>query len=88
FVLDNDSSARFTVIEVYGGDRPGTLYQLSQTLSDFQLDIHRARIATEVEQLIDIFYVTGVEGGKVEDQQLQEKIKSTLFRIINDEENE
>ena len=87
-VLDNDSSARFTVIEVYGGDRPGTLYQLSQTLSDFQLDIHRARIATEVEQLIDIFYVTGVEGGKVEDQQLQEKIKSTLFRIINDEENE
>jgi len=85
-VLENESSSRFTVIEVYGGDAPGTLYQLTQTLSDFGLDIHRARIATEVEQLIDIFYVTGSDGGKIKDQQLQDKIKTTLFRIIDDEE--
>lgn len=81
-VLENESSRQFTVIEVYGGDRTGTLYQLTQTLSDFALNIHRARIATEVEQLIDIFYVTGTGGGKVMDQQLQEKIKATLFGII------
>ena len=87
-VVDNDSSARFTVIEVYGGDRPGTLYQLTQTLSDFGLSIHRARIATEVEQLIDIFYVTGEEGEKILDHELSEKISQTLLGIIGDEEDQ
>jgi [protein-PII] uridylyltransferase len=87
-IVDNETSSRFTVIEVYGGDRPGALYQLTQTLSDFRLNIHRARIATEVEQLIDIFYVTTADGDKVEDGRLQEKIKQTLLYIIGYEEGE
>ena len=85
-IVDNETSRRFTVIEVYGGDRPGTLYQLTQTLSDFSLNIHRARIATEVEQLIDIFYVTTADDDKVDDGRLQEKIKYKLLQIIGDEE--
>ena len=87
-ILNNEASSQFTVIEVYGGDLPGTLYQLTQTLSDFRLDIHRARIATEVEQLIDIFYVSGAGDSKVEDARMQEKIKHTLLNIIGDEEGE
>jgi [protein-PII] uridylyltransferase len=87
-IVDNTSSGRFTVIEVYGGDRPGTLYQLTQTLSDFRLNIHRARIATEVEQLIDVFYVTREHGGKVEDTDQQDKIRQTLLHIIGNEEGE
>lgn len=87
-VLDNTASRRFTVIEVYGGDAPGALYQLTQTLSDFGFDIHRARIATEVEQLIDIFYVTMRDDGKLLDGQLQEKVRLTLLKIIGGEEAE
>ncbi len=87
-VLDNDSSRRFTVIEVYGGDAPATLYQLAQTLSDFGLDIHRARIATEVEQLIDIFYVLTRDRNKVEDPALREEIRATLLRIVSADEQE
>jgi len=86
-VLDNDSSSRFTVIEVYGGDGPGTLYQLTQTLSDFGLDIHRARIATEVEQLIDVFYVTMRDGSKLVAGELQEKVRRTLLGIIGVDES-
>lgn len=85
-VLDNTSSRRFTVIEVYGGDTPGALYQLTQTLSDFDLDIHRARIATEVEQLIDVFYVLNRDGSKLVDGQQQEKVRQTLLKIIEFEE--
>ncbi len=87
-VLDNNASSRFTVIEVYGGDAPGALYQLTQTLSDFGFDIHRARIATEVEQLIDIFYVTMRDNGKLLDQDLQEKVRLTLLKIIGADEIE
>jgi [protein-PII] uridylyltransferase len=85
-VLDNNASRRFTVIEVYGGDAPGALYQLAQTLSDFGLDIHRARIATELEQLIDVFYVLKRDGGKLVEKELQEKVRQTLLKIIGFDE--
>jgi [protein-PII] uridylyltransferase len=85
-IIDNDASRQYTVIEVYSSDRPGTLYQMTRTLSDFRLDIHRARIATEVEQLIDIFYVTTDDQRKIEDAALLEKIRYTLLHIISEPE--
>ena len=85
-IIDNSTSQRFTVIEVYTGDAPGTLYQLTQTLADFGLDIHRARIATEVEQLIDIFYVSRRDGRKLEDPSLMSKLQVVLLRNIKHEE--
>ncbi|MCL1979509.1 MAG: [protein-PII] uridylyltransferase, partial [Proteobacteria bacterium] len=66
-VVDNQTAALYTIIEVYGGDDRGTLYQLSQILADFELSIHRARIATEAEQLIDVFYVKTRTGDKLID---------------------
>jgi [protein-PII] uridylyltransferase len=87
-VIDNDTSQHFTIIEVYGGDNRSALYQLTQTLADFGLAIHRARIATEVEQLIDIFYVRTQSGTKLTDAAIQEKISMTLMRIIGGEETE
>jgi [protein-PII] uridylyltransferase len=85
-IIDNTTSQRFTVIEVYAGDTPGTLYHLTQTLADFGLDIHRARIATEVEQLIDIFYVLLKDGRKLEEQSFVDKVRESLFHCINQEE--
>ncbi len=84
-IIDNKTSERFTIVEVYCGDRPGTLYHLTQTLSDFGLDIHQARIATEVEQLIDIFYVTGGNGGKIIDPVRIDKVRETLLHFIEKE---
>jgi [protein-PII] uridylyltransferase len=81
-IIDNRTSQRFTVIEVYAGDAPGTLYQLAQTISDFGLDIHRARIATEVEQLIDVFYVLLRDGRKLEEQSLVDKVRESLMHTI------
>lgn len=86
-VLDNDASNKFTVIEVYGKDAPGTLYYLAQTISDFGLDIFRAKIATEVEQLIDIFYVLDRDGRKVVDQALLDKIEQALLGTMQVDEN-
>ena len=81
-VLKNSISDRFTVISVYGTDGPGTLYHLTQALSDFGLSIHRVRVATEVEQLIDVFYITTRDRGKLENKQQQEEIKLSLLKIV------
>lgn len=87
-VIDNQGSQQYTIVEVYGGDSRSTLYQLTQTLADFGLTIHRAHIATEVEQLIDIFYVSTQSGAKLTDEDTKAKISMTLMRIIGAEEAE
>jgi len=87
-IIDNQTSQHYTLVEVYGGDSRGTLYQLTQTLADFGLTIHRARIATEVEQLIDIFYVRTQSGDKLTEPSAVEKVHMTLMRIISAEEVE
>ena len=69
-IIDNETSQQYTIVEVYGGDNRSALYQLTQTLADFGLAIHRARIATEVEQLIDIFYVSTQSGSKLTDEEI------------------
>jgi [protein-PII] uridylyltransferase len=84
-IIDNDASARHTVIEVYGGNHLGALFQMTQTFSDFHLNIHRARIATEVEQLIDVFYVTTEDQEKISNNELLNRVKDALFHIIRDE---
>ncbi len=86
-IVDRQGSERFTVIEIHGDDRPGALFQLAQTLTDLGLDIHRAIIATEVEQLIDIFYVTDRNGRKIQDAGFEKRIEDTLHFIIQPEEN-
>ncbi len=87
-IIDNQTSQHYTLVDVYGGDSRGTLYQLTQTLADFGLTIHRAMIATEVEQLIDIFYVKTTADGKLTDPAAVEKVRMTLMHIIGAEEAE
>lgn len=87
-VVDNDSSQNYTIIEVYGSDTLNALYLLTQTLSDFSLHIHRAQVATEVEQLIDIFYVTTAAGDKLNDPLFIERVRNTLLTIIGVEDDE
>jgi [protein-PII] uridylyltransferase len=84
-LVDNDTSATCTIVEVHGGDSRGTLYQLTQTLADFGLSIQRAKIATEVEQLIDVFYVKTTEDGKLTEPAAVAKVRATLMQIIGAE---
>jgi [protein-PII] uridylyltransferase len=75
-VIDNESSEQYTIIEVYSADNSGQLYRITQTLADFGVNIYRAYIATEVEQLIDVFYVL--------DNREEKVVDSTFIREICD----
>lgn len=78
-VFDNTVSETYTVIEVHSQDRAGQLYHITQTLADFGINIHRAFIATEVHQLIDIFYVLDGAGQKIEDDSYMAEIRDGLL---------
>ena len=82
-VIDNESSDKYSVIEVYAADLPVQLYHITQALSDFGLNIHKAYIATEVEQLIDVFYVSDSEGGKIVDEEFKKEVTEGILHFIS-----
>ncbi len=53
------------MIEVSGLDRPGLLYDLTNTISRLNLNIASAHVATFGERAVDVFYVTDLTGAKV-----------------------
>ena len=81
-VIDNNTSEMFTVIEVYGRDAPGQLYYMTQTMADFGIHIHKAYIATEVELLINVFYVLDSQGKKLEEGDYCNEIKQGILHSI------
>jgi len=78
-IIDNDSSDVYSVVEIHSTDRPGLLYHITQTLADFGMNIHKALIATEVEQLIDVFYVLDAHGRKIIDSDFRREITQGLL---------
>lgn len=81
-VIDNDTSEAYTVIEVYAPDTLGQLYYVTQTMADFGINIHKAYIATEIEQLIDVFYVLDAKGEKIIDEEFCKEINHGILHAI------
>lgn len=81
--IDNETSERFTIVEVFADDRQGLLYVIAQALSDFGLSVHSAKIATHIDQVVDVFYVTDGAGAKVTDDTLLDGVRTDLVRRIH-----
>jgi [protein-PII] uridylyltransferase len=80
--IDNTSSSFFTIIEVYTYDFPGLLYSITHALFRCDLDIWVAKIATKVDQVVDVFYVRDLNGEKVDSPDQEEKIKKTILETL------
>jgi len=81
-LIDNALSHQFTVIEVAGLDRPGLLYELTNALSDLNLDITSAHIATFGERVVDVFYVTDLTDKKIANPARQKAIRERLLEVL------
>ena len=80
--INNQWSARYTVVEVTGLDRPGLLYELTTTLSKLNLNIASAHVATFGERVVDVFYVTDLTGAQIATQTRQAAIKRPLLALF------
>jgi [protein-PII] uridylyltransferase len=80
--LDNQVSDDSTVIEVKCPDRLGLLYLVTRTLSALALDIASARIATEIDQAFDAFYVNDAKGRKVDEPAAMDAVRAALERAL------
>ena len=80
--INNQWSQRYTVVEVTGLDRPGLLYELTTTLSQLNLNIASAHVATFGERVVDVFYVTDLLGAKITTPTRQAAIKRPLIALF------
>jgi len=85
--LDNRGSDDFTIIEVHAADLPGQLYRITQALADLGINIHKAFIATEIGQLIDVFYVLDKNGNRIEGDEYQKEVVNTVLYAIGGAES-
>ena len=64
-LIENTSSDSHTIIEVQAQDHVGLLYKLTRVLYECGLDVALAKISTEANRAIDVFYITDAAGRKL-----------------------
>ncbi len=81
-MVDNISSSFFTIIEVFAYDFSGLLFGVTDALFQCDLDIRVAKVATKVDQVVDVFYVRDFDGQKVDAPEHIEKIRIAIDNVL------
>ncbi|MFH1076819.1 MAG: [protein-PII] uridylyltransferase, partial [Pseudomonadota bacterium] len=81
-VVDNNTSDFFTIIEVHTHDSPGLLYRLTDAIFQRNLNIWIAKIATKIDQVVDIFYVRDNYGQKVDQPDHIIGIENSILDVL------
>jgi [protein-PII] uridylyltransferase len=80
--FENDISPDVTIIDIFAMDEPGLLFKITRALSEEGLVIHRARISTEANRVIDSFDVQDRKGQKVTAATRLRQIRLRLQRAL------
>jgi [protein-PII] uridylyltransferase len=86
--IDNQVARHFTVLDVYTQDRVGVLFAITNALFHLGLSIHLAKITTNVDQVLDVFYVTDAAGRKITDPERLDRIRAQLTERLTRSEGE
>ena len=84
--IDNSLSNKYSVIEVSGKDRPGLLNDLTRKISDLNINIRSAHIATFGERATDVFYVLSKNGDKITSKSKLKNIQNELIKSMSFDE--
>ena len=78
--VDAKASNRYTVIEVNARDRAALLCELAAAITESRALIHSAHIATYGERAVDVFYLTDLNGEKIEAPAKLKALQSRLHK--------
>ncbi len=82
--INTTASRTNTVIEISTRDRPGLLYDMTCAMRDCGLQIRSAKITTQGQKVVDVFYVQDKNGDKLTPE-TQSRAKETLKRVLDTE---
>jgi [protein-PII] uridylyltransferase len=80
--IDNHTSDRYTILDIFAADRTGLLYTIARTLFEKGLSVGVAKIGTYLDQVVDVFYVTDQHGQKLLDEQRLSDLRQQLLNDI------
>ncbi|MBI3596333.1 MAG: [protein-PII] uridylyltransferase [Nitrospirae bacterium] len=80
--VDSSTSEKYTIIEVFAPDRTGLLSVIAQSLFSLGLSIQTAKVATHLDQIVDVFHVVDQTGQKIVDPDRIRHLKETLAQGI------
>jgi [protein-PII] uridylyltransferase len=78
--FDNQSSNRYTILEINAGDALGLLYRISRLISRHGCDVDLVLISTEGKKAIDVFHITKA-GAKLAEP-AQQALRADLQRML------
>ncbi|MBW2713588.1 MAG: [protein-PII] uridylyltransferase [Deltaproteobacteria bacterium] len=86
--VSNTESDFFTIIDISAYDRLGLLYQLTSKIFEYELEIQISKASTRLDQVADTFYLKTREGGKVQDEELLERLRQDLLKVAEEGDRE
>jgi len=81
-LVDNSTSEKYTIFDIFAHDRPGLLYVITKALHELGVSIKVAKIGTYIDQVVDVFYVSDADGKKIFDELYIAEIRSKLYHAI------
>jgi [protein-PII] uridylyltransferase len=80
--VDNNASAKYTVVDVFTRDRAGLLHEIARTLHELDLSVAISKVNTEGQSVADVFYVADEDGNKVKDPERLKRLQRVLYDRI------
>ena len=81
--INNEISDFFTAIEISSEAKIGLLYESAKKIFSLGLDIRFAKINSDEEKIMGVFYVRDSEGQKVHDKDRIEEIQQMMLDIMS-----
>lgn len=85
--FDNSTSEQHTIITLFAYDRLGLLYSVGKVLFELELILHSAKISTHLDQVVDVFYVSDLDGNKIEEGTRLYVIRQRLLQAADPDGN-
>ena len=79
--VERETTDTFTIIRVEARDHMGMLYKIASVFADFGILIHRAKISTQGDRGIDVFYVS-LKDQRVPFNKLMSQFKANMIKIL------
>ncbi|KAA0258677.1 [protein-PII] uridylyltransferase [Deferribacter autotrophicus] len=81
-VFDNEISSVFTVIDIFTEDKIGLLYDILTVFEKLKINVQKAKISTDVDRVVDSFYITDEHNKKIDNNEYLDQIKKELLKVI------
>lgn len=81
--FDNETSDRYTILLLFAYDRPGLLASIAAVLANLKVVLHFAKIDTHLDQAVDVFYVSELDGAHITSTDRLTEIRDALLAAVD-----